>query len=339
MYTDLAKEKEFYSKKFSFSYSSLSKLLYAPSLFYKDYILLNREEKLGKHLIEGKLIHCLLFEPKQLTSKFNIVPGKVPPDSVKSVLNLLKDLTKEKDIRINNPELKTAILSALKTADLYQAFVDDKKTGETGNQKRLNKIQTDDNQVYWEFINNSSVDVVDNEMLERCKAQVEILKDHKDVQELFENIQTDFPLDPVQSYAEKLLTTALENKPFDIKGILDYYKVNSETKSVVICDLKTTSSTITQFAESVERYNYWLQAAMYYKLVLSNLTLEEQTYNIVFKFVVIDKYNQVYVFSVSDETMMQWGERLLDTLNQAEYHYINKDYSLPFHYLTNIITL
>ena len=33
------KEKEFYAKDFNFSYSSLNKLLFSPSLFYKDYIL------------------------------------------------------------------------------------------------------------------------------------------------------------------------------------------------------------------------------------------------------------------------------------------------------------
>ena len=56
------KEKEFYAKDFNFSYSSLNKLLFSPSLFYKDYILLDREVKTDKHLIEGKLVHCLLFE-------------------------------------------------------------------------------------------------------------------------------------------------------------------------------------------------------------------------------------------------------------------------------------
>ena len=56
---DIQKEKEFYDKEFSFSYSSLNKLLFSPSLFYKDYILKEREIKTDRHLIEGKL--CLLY--------------------------------------------------------------------------------------------------------------------------------------------------------------------------------------------------------------------------------------------------------------------------------------
>ena len=76
MIKDLQKEEEFYLKKFKWSYSSLNKLLFSPSLFYKDYILWDREVRTDKHLIEGKLIHCLLFEAENVNEKFNVVPGK-----------------------------------------------------------------------------------------------------------------------------------------------------------------------------------------------------------------------------------------------------------------------
>ena len=81
------KEEVFYAKKdFCFSYSSLNKLLFSPSLFYKDYILWDREVRTDKHLIEGKLIHCLLFEAENVKEKFNIVPGKSPSDNIRKVL-------------------------------------------------------------------------------------------------------------------------------------------------------------------------------------------------------------------------------------------------------------
>ena len=66
MKKDPIKEEEFYNKDFKFSYSSLNKLLFSPSLFYKDYILKEREEKTDKHLIEGKLLHLLLLQPEKL---------------------------------------------------------------------------------------------------------------------------------------------------------------------------------------------------------------------------------------------------------------------------------
>ena len=87
MNKDHQKEEEFYANDaFCFSYSSLNKLLFSPSLFYKDYILKQREIQTDKHLIAGKLIHCLVFEPENLLKKFNLVPGKTPSDSVRKVL-------------------------------------------------------------------------------------------------------------------------------------------------------------------------------------------------------------------------------------------------------------
>ena len=91
------KEKEdvFYAKKdFCFSYSSLNKLLFSPSLFYKEYILFDREIRTDKHLVEGKLVHCLLFEPENVTEKFNVVPGKSPSDNIRKVM---KDMSLHTD--------------------------------------------------------------------------------------------------------------------------------------------------------------------------------------------------------------------------------------------------
>ena len=53
---------EFYKNKFYFSYSSLNKLLYSPTLFYNWYILKEKEDRTDKHLLEGKVLHCLLVE-------------------------------------------------------------------------------------------------------------------------------------------------------------------------------------------------------------------------------------------------------------------------------------
>lgn len=72
---------------FEFSYSSLNRLKFSPSLFYKDYILKEREVRTDKHLIEGKLIHLLLLQPEEFDNNFALVPGKIPSDAVRRVLN------------------------------------------------------------------------------------------------------------------------------------------------------------------------------------------------------------------------------------------------------------
>ena len=107
---DKQKEEEFYAKDFNFSYSSLNKLFFVPSIFYREYILQDKEVKTDKHLIEGKLLHLLLLQPEKLNDEFSIVPSKVPSDNVRKVLNALKNDNKN----IGLEDLGPAILLVLK---------------------------------------------------------------------------------------------------------------------------------------------------------------------------------------------------------------------------------
>ena len=326
-------QKFYANENFKFSYSSLNKLLFSPSLFYRDYILEDREIRTDKHLVEGKLIHCLLFEENKLNDKFNILPGKLPADSNIKVLNALYNITtnRESSLLSQDPTFQQEILQVLIDQNLYQALKLD--------EARLEKIQTADNESYWDYLKNSSKDAIDGDTLGKCKDQAENIKSNKDVMALFKDVQTDFELDPIETHAEKYLTSDLLGKPFGLHGYLDYYKIDHSTKTVTICDLKTTSKTISEFKETIDFYNYWLQAAIYCKLVFANLAENEQEYNILFKFVVVDKYNQVYVFDVTDETLTNWASALEDVIERASYHYTEKNYSLPYDFLLGNIKL
>ena len=330
------KEKEFYSKPFKFSYSSLNKLLYSPSLFYKDYILNEREEKTEAYLIEGKVVHCLLFEPENLNKKFNVSPSKTPTDSVRKVITKMVALCAESQLEItditnDSEEFKKIILDALISENLYQSLKEDSA--------RLAKIQTEENKAYWEFINNSKLDVIDNDTLVKCQEKVDIIKANESVMSLFTKKQSDFDLDPIQTYAEQPLECKLKDLKFGLKGIIDFYQVDDDTKEVTICDLKTTGKTVTEFTETIDFYNYWLQAAIYCKLVYENLPEDKKEYQIIFKFVVIDKYNQVYVFDVSELTLSNWAESFEQVIERANFHYTNNNYSLPFEFLTGKVIL
>ena len=334
MYRDLIKEEKFYANKnFKFSYSSLNKLLFSPSLFYKDYILEDREIRTDKHLVEGKLIHCLLFEADKLNDKFNILPGKLPADSNIKVLNALYNTTSNREISLLSQDsaFQQEILKVLVDQNLYQALkLDD---------ARLEKIQNADNESYWDYLKNSNKDAIDGDTLVKCKDQAENIKNNKDVMALFEDVQTDFELDPIETHAEKYLVSDLVDKPFGLHGYLDYYKINHSTKEVTICDLKTTGKTISDFKETIDFYNYWLQAAIYCKLVYDTLGDQAEEYTINFKFIVIDKYNQVYVFDVTKETLAGWVDGLEGVVKVALYHYTNKNYQLPYDFLVGNIKL
>lgn len=329
------KEQEFYSKEFKFSYSSLNKLLFSPSLFYKDYILRDREIKTEKYLIEGSVVHCLLFEPQNFSKKFNLVPGKTPSDGIIKVIRKFKELTETNNISTDflstAPEWTNLILEALKEENLFQSLKLDSA--------RLEKVQTEDAKEYWNFLNNSALDIIDGDTYKKCLDYVEVIKMNKDVMYLFASSSTDFVLDPIKTYAEKPLDCNLKDKPFGLKGVVDFYKVDDQEQLVTICDLKTTSKSISDFKETVDFYKYWLQAAIYCKLVFENLDETQQEYEIIYKFVVIDSYKQVYVFDVSSDTLSIWTQSLSDVLKVAEYHYTSKNYSLPYDFLSGKVIL
>jgi hypothetical protein len=328
MNRNLEKEEIFYAKKdFNFSYSSLNKLLFSPSLFYKEYILFDREVRTDKHLVEGKLVHCLLFEPEKVLEKFNLVPGRAPSDNIKKVMKDMSLYTKVETL----VECEEQALESLKTLNLFQSL----KTDE----QRLKKVIVPDNEPYWSFLSNTNVDVIDHDTMNKCLDKVEILKQNKDVMDLFKQQQSDFELDPIETHAEDYLKSELTDHAFGLHGYIDFYKIDHDKRVVTICDLKTTGKTIANFKETIDFYNYWLQAAIYCKLVYDTLGEKAEEYTIEFKFVVIDTYKQVYVFDVTDETLAGWADGLEGVIKVASYHYKEKNYQLPYDFLVGKIKL
>ena len=333
---DKIKEDLFYKGEFSFSYSSLNRLLFSPKLFYRDYILKERELKTDKHLIEGKLLHLMLLQPEKLHDEFSIVPNKVPSDNVRKVLksisNMFFDPHQAIGTTIKLDELDEQILEALKENNLYQSFKDD--------QKRIDKINTPENAEYLYFLcQDQKKDIIDNEMLLKATERVELIKANKDVMSLLMQEGTDWDLDNIKVYNEKKLECGLSKFKFGLKGIIDKYIIDDKTKTITIIDLKTTAKPLENFAETVDFYNYWLQAAVYSLLVMKNVDENQQDYKIIFKFVVIDKYDQVYVFPVSEETQLKWIQGLMDTLQEANYHYSERKYDLPYDFANGNVTL
>jgi hypothetical protein len=326
MRIDKQKEKEFMDSKFDFSYSSMNRLLFCPRIFYKEYILKEKEVRMDKHLIEGSLLHLMLLQPEKLHDEFSIVPGKVPSDSVRKILNDLK--------KYNNPnmsDLDNEILVILKDHNLYQSFKDDSK--------RLDKIQTPENAQYFHFLLEEGKTVVDNDMLAKAIERVDIIKENKDIMPLFSHGVTDFEMDNLEIHNEKYLSCELKDYKFGLKGFVDRYVIDHDKAEITIIDVKTSGKTISDFHESLDFYKYWLQAAVYSTLVSKNTEQVPQSYKILFKFVVIDKYDQTYAFDVSQATLKLWIDNLHKVLKMLNFHYTECKYELPYEFLHGKVIL
>jgi hypothetical protein len=317
---DIQAEDRFYENKFYFSYSGLNKLLYSPSIFYKHYILNQQEERTDTHLVEGRLLHCLLLDAESFDKQFILSSGSVPSGQTKQVVDRV--FRKAIEYRRADESLKdfdSEILDILKDINFHQRL----KTDE----QRLEKILTDDAISYFEFLKNrSGKDIIDEDMYNRAKDSVEVIRNNKMAMEALSG-------DSVES--EIMLNCTFKDFPFGLKGIVD--RIIVRDSKITICDLKTTGKTISDFADSVEYYNYWMQAAMYAELVGCARQVDPSEIN--FSFLVIDKYQQVYVFDVEKNTMLLWREKLRDKLEVARYHYDNRYYALPHEFATGKITL
>ena len=340
-------EHEFYGKPFYFSYSSLNKLMYAPQLFYRHYILGQREDQTSQALLEGKVIHCLLLDNGSFDEQFLLLPGNMPSDNPKKVIDAVFDLYKVEDMA-DRPE-KTlgdydqAILDILKAIDLHQSLTDDKKAPmKTGDEKRLEKLITDANKEYFEFLKKQTgKDIVDIPTLEYCTEVANLLKDHSEVNQL---LGINSSAEDVQVFNELPIQASLSpGTPFGIKGILDNVVIDLKNKVIRINDLKTTSKSLSEFKETVDFWNLWLQATLYEEMVrqefLRNNDVVESEWSVEFTFVVIDKYKQIYPFKVSETTKEDWRMRTAKVLEAANWHYKERRYDLPYELAINRVTL
>lgn len=317
---------KFYKQKFYFSYSGLNKLLYSPAAFYSHYVLNQREDSTDPHLVGGRVLHCLLFEEDKYDDYFVSLPGKLPTDSQRKIIDNIFRI----HCGIGNNSLLLGdysqdILTQLLTANLYQSLKTDPQ--------RLEKILTEENKEYFEFLKKSlDKTVVDQPTLDGCKAQVEILKSNRDVRALLQLDKSEEDTH-IETYNELHIKVDHDKLLFGLHGTLDNVVVDNESKTIFINDLKTTGKSIQDFPEAVQYYKYWMQAVMYVILASDKFLKgkpDKDIWQVQVTFIVIDKYNLVYPFQVSTETMSEWKKDFKSVIQIAQWHYGNRRYDLPY---------
>lgn len=328
-------EKDFYAKKFHFSYSSLNKLMWNPAVFYQLYVLGMKEERTDAHLVQGKIIHALLLEEEKFNDNFIISPSKLPGDSVKIVVDRVfahyLELSQNGDTRSELLHFDQAILDVMVDMNYHQSLKTD--------QQRLDKIISPESTSYWSFLKTKgNKTLIDQDSYDFCKNSVELIKTNKELCALIGCNTTEF--DNIEVFNELPLSVEYAKAPFGLKGIIDNVVVNHDKKTIFINDIKTTSKDLKDFPETVEFYSYWLQAVIYSTMVgIKYMDLISSGYQMKFHFVVIDRAFQTYSFPVTDNTLNNWLDRMNKVLEAADWHYTNKRYDLPYSFATGNVVL
>ena len=313
----------FYKKEFNFSYSSINKLLFSPRMFYNHYVLKQKEDSTDSHLVIGRVLHCLLLESANFDNQFAVMTSKIPSENNKKIIdNIFRNYLVNQNNTLTLEDYSKDILTHLLTINLHQSLKTD--------QQRLDKILTDENNEYFEFLKLSlGKTVIDQTILDNCKMSLDVIKANDDVRALLQldKIQED---DEIEVYNELIVSMSDKNLPFGFKGVLDNVVVDHNSKTIFINDLKTSGKSIQDFPESVDYYKYWIQGTIYVMLASEKFLKDKQDWNVQLTFIVIDKYNQVYPYQVSSESLNKWKIDFEKIVTQIRWHYDNKQYDLPY---------
>ena len=313
----------FYKKEFNFSYSSINKLLFSPRMFYNHYVLKEKEDTTDSHLVIGRVLHCLLLEPANFDNQFAVMTSKIPSENNKKIIdNIFRNYLVNQNNTLTLEDYSKDILTHLLTINLHQSLKTD--------QQRLDKILTDENNEYFEFLKLSlGKTVIDQIILDNCKKSLDVIKANDNVRALLQldKSQED---DEIEVYNELIVSMSDKNLPFGFKGVLDNVVVDHNSKTIFINDLKTSGKSIQDFPESVDYYKYWIQGTIYVMLASEKFLKDKQDWNVQLTFIVIDKYNQVYPYQVSSESLSKWKIDFEKIVTQIRWHYDNKQYDLPY---------
>ena len=332
------KEKEFYEKPFNFSYSSMSKLMWNPAVFYTMYVLGLKEEKTDAHLIKGKIIHTLILEEDKFKEYFVISPNNLPKDSPKMIIdrvfnhhaaNTKHDTTLFYSLTLN--DYQPLILDILKEINLYQTLKTDAQ--------RLEKVIVPESNNYWNIqLVKDTKTVIDQSTYNYCKSATDLIKMKPEIAYLL-GLNDTYDSD-IEVFNEEYMECSLKDYPFGLKGFVDNIKIDHKKKIIYINDLKTTSKELKDFKESIEYYQYWLQAMIYMTIISTKLVhLVDDGYDVRFHFIVIDSNFLSYAFPVSKNTFDEWEKRAFESFDIAKYHYTERRYELPYHFDRGTVTL
>lgn len=329
-------EAAFYEKKLYLSYSGLNTLLTAPAIYYKEYILGERDEVSKKYLLEGTLIHYLVLEHQGFNDKFLVASDNLPSDNSIEVLNRVfnEHYLSSPDKTLTLTDFATEIDSILTDIGLHQSVKDI--------DKRLAKIIEPRSEEYFEFLKHKGDKIIiDSVTLDKCSRRADVIKANGKIRALLGmDLISDGKLFGVYNELPIEIPSEVTNLPFGFRGILDNVVVDVKAKLIRINDFKTTSKPLVEFKDSVDFWNYWLQAAMYHTLIKYFFrTILTEAWSIEFNFVVFDKYDQLYAFPVTPGTMENWLEQFTIVQKEARYHYETRDYSLPYDFALGNITL
>lgn len=220
-----------YYKSNAISQSQLTNLSYGPKYF--QYKLIHKDETSALTL--GSVVDCMLTEPENFDNLFIVEDYKIPTGQMKDFISYkLRGLTNEEAYKAVDFKRKKDSLEAI-----------------------LEVFNTEYQQFYNSFLNKEKK-VISQEVKTLADTIVTSLLTNRFTRRYLK-------CDPNSclQQLEIFWVYEINNTSVECRSKLDLVKIDHENKVIYPLDIKTTSSPLDQFRESIVKYRYDLQASFY----------------------------------------------------------------------------
>lgn len=300
------------------SYSSIKVFIEDRKKYYKKFVL--REvirDQDTQSTIFGSLVDCLLFSVDEFDNRFAMAITDVPKGQYGKLVDELMKVTVE--CLNEQGEVTREIEDMLKDAynkvkyDRVGTIVDFKR--DTFEKVKEKFIGSDLEMYYRQLREAHGKEVVEPSMVNNALAVINSLKTNQFVAHIINltnstrfTVYDQFPI--IGEISAMLIGTESEGMPYPLKCLVDRLVIDHEKKLISIYDLKTAWDNEGEFVNNYFRYKYYIQAAVYFYLVLEWAIKQKdlKDYQIEFpKFIVADStnYKDPLIYTTDKENFEQ----------------------------------
>lgn len=305
----------YYQDNSRISNSSLGWFMESPR-YYKDRLDGKIEGEKTKAMDNGTMIHLNLLQQSEFWKEYEILDFETPSSAQQKKFAedyVATDAT-EHDLKAvaafsNNYSIKgksedKIVAEALEMASKLESYI---KYLEVGNTKTV---------ISWS--DHNKVKTIE-ENVKRHKKANELLYGYEpsetiEVHNEF-HINWEFPVNGITSYTIQMAC----------KSLLDRVVIDHEAKKILLVDIKTTSS-IKDFSQSVEKYDYyrqmcyyWMALCWYFKHELKK-DIEEYTQETYIVAIQTNNGYPVKVFKLNDDRITSKIELITQIISDIAYH-------------------
>lgn len=317
------------------SYSSIKVFIEDRKKYYKQFVLLEPvKDSSTDSTIFGGLVDCILFSPSEFEDRYVMSIAQVPTGQY---LKFVEEMMRFTVLSLNEENQVTRELEVI-MEDAYNAVKFD-RAGTIVDFKRdsFEKVKekfigTDIELYYRQLRESYGKTVIELNTLNNAQNVVNELRCHANTRDII-NLTTNEEIEvfdqlPLFGYI------VLDSVQYPIKGLIDRIVVNHSLKRVHIYDLKTAWDNEGEFLTNYFKYKYYIQAAVYYRLVRLWVIMNKwNDYDVAYPAFIVaesNNYKAPLIYRTNYETMKQGvkgftlkGKKypgLLDAVTEMHWH-------------------